>query len=156
MSVSTYQTTLCCIPDNNYLHTSTRIKFPGNDPLTKPPVHRLCSPPVVKFSPDAALEEPTAAVAREDAVVLPRARVPTHDTRQSQRRFVLGGGWRRRRARHVYVSVSGPQQEGVWGRRGSAMCRRRALGPQAQCQGMRTRRRWRVTLPLWDWRWHNL
>jgi hypothetical protein len=68
--------------------------------------------PVVKLPPDAALEEATAAVAGEDAVVFPRAGVSTHDARQTQRRLVLGGIGRRRRTRDV--SVTRPQQEGMW------------------------------------------
>jgi hypothetical protein len=39
--------------------------------------------PVVKFPPDAPFEEATAAVARKDAVVFPRACVSTYDARQT-------------------------------------------------------------------------
>lgn len=140
----------CSTPGESHLgaHHSENLKY------HQPPVADKISLPVVKFSPDATLKETAAAVACEDAVVLARARVPAHDARQAQRRFVLDGGWRRRRTRHV--TVTGPQQEGRRRRRGRPMCRRSTRGTQAERQGMRTRgRRW-ITLSLWQRRWHSL
>jgi hypothetical protein len=74
-----------------HLNSNDLVIFPCNTMNLR---NKLKILPVVEFPADTALEEAAAPVACKDAVMLPRAGVSTHNTRQAQRRLVLrDSGW---------------------------------------------------------------